>query len=364
MNKKHKKHPPADRLKASNYHRNEFGIYGTDCASINTFVTKIQDQLSEFKTVYIDADHNAENHNTLKQFNEKQFHFSHKAFIFNQDKVLESNNADVTFVNGNHYPASNQIVFINPKKEASLLRRIDQLDSIFAIIIEENEDEIYSFLNEKINNNTSIYKQSEIDSLIKSIRTKMEHPPLKALILAGGKSMRMGEDKTQIPYNGKNQTLHIKELCEALDLETFISRSSNYEAYEQHDIKDRLVEMGPLGGIISAFMKNRNSAWLVIASDMPFVTKESIQHLVNHRKTSSFATTYVLNEKAFPEPTFTIYEPKIYKRILEFLSLGYTCPRKVLINSEVHKIIAKDSNVLRNVNTPDEKKSALKDLNK
>ena len=157
---------------------------------------------------------------------------------------------------------------------------------------------------------------------------------------------------------------YIKNICEELGLETYLSKAYHYDRDETKVIKDRMVDMGPLGGIISAFMYDRNSAWLVIASDMPFVDKAAIQKIVKERQSSYYATSYSKTLDEFPEPTFTIYEPKIYSRILDFMSLGYTCPRKVLINSDIQKIIPTNTDVLRNINTPQEKKAALTDLNK
>ena len=363
MKETHKKHPPADRLKASNYHRNEFGIYGTGCGKINEFVSYLQNQLSNFNCIFIDADHNRDNYQNFIQIEEKQIHISKSRSAHEQDKKLHTNAADLVFVNGNHYPAANQIIVLNSEKEASLKRRIDQLDSVFAIIIEENEEEIFPFLKEKIDDSTRIIKHKNKAELVEAIRVKVQIPELKALILAGGKSMRMGFDKTTISYNGKSQALYIQDLCEELGLDTYISKGHEYKGEDKNVIKDRLVEMGPMGGVISAFMKDRNSAWLVIASDMPFVNKQSIQKLISERNISEFATSYSLSKDAFPEPTFAIYEPKIYKRILEFLSLGYTCPRKVLINSDIEKIVVSDKDILRNINTEEEKDQALIDLN-
>lgn len=361
-NQKHKKHPPANRLKAKKYHRNEFGIYGTTCTEINKFTTFLRTELSIFKSVIVDADHNVENHHTSIQIAEKKLHYSQSEGLYDQDKKLLVDSADIVFVNGNHYPATNQIIIINKDKEASLKRRIDQLDSVFAVIIEDNEDEIFPFLKDKLNDSTLILRKNEQCKLLSAIREKIEIPELKALILAGGKSMRMGFDKTEIAYNGKSQALHIKDLCEEIGLKTYISKDHKYQGDNTNIIKDRMVEMGPLGGIISAFMLDRNCAWLVIASDMPFVNKTSIEELINKRNNSEFATTYVLSEDSFPEPTFTIYEPRIYKRILDFLSLGYTCPRKVLINSDVQEVIVSDTNILRNINTPEEKDQAMNDI--
>jgi len=63
------------------------------------------------------------------------------------------------------------------------------------------------------------------------------------------------------------------------------------------------------------------------------------------------------------EPLITIYEPKAYPILLSYLAQGYSCPRKVLINSDV-EIIEVDDDFIRNINTPEEHQEALKELSK
>ncbi len=362
MSQLHKKHPKVSTLNRAFYHQNEFGIYGTNCGAITDFTLQVQKELSKYSSIYVDADHNSDNQKSVRQHREKQFHHTSNFELFEQDDILESNSADVAFVNGNHYPASNQIVIINPAKEESLKRRAEQLDRIFMVLVEQGADEIFPFVKDRMDKDTVVLRKNELRKIVQAIDSKIEIPKVKALILAGGKSVRMGEDKTKIAYHGKAQFAHLKELCEDLGLETYVSRSVTYDDDADHVIKDRMHDMGPFGAIVSAFMKDRNSAWLVLASDMPFIDKKSIQDIISQRSSLHFATSYKVDENAFPEPTFSIYEPKIYKRMLDFLSLGYTCPRKVLINSSVKLIIPTDKNVLRNVNTKEEKEAVLKTL--
>ena len=53
------------------------------------------------------------------------------------------------------------------------------------------------------------------------------------------------------------------------------------------------------------------------------------------------------------EPLVTIWEPKSYPILLSYLAQGYSCPRKVLINSEVEIVEVADE-LICNVNTPEE----------
>ena len=100
----------------------------------------------------------------------------------------------------------------------------------------------------------------------------------------------------------------------------------------------------------------------VLATDLPFVNDEVIQLLLKHRNPSKIATTIKGESSQFPEPLITIWEPKSYPLLLNYLSQGYSCPRKVLINSDV-EIVKIDESFIRNINTPDEFKDAYKEIN-
>jgi molybdopterin-guanine dinucleotide biosynthesis protein A len=59
----------------------------------------------------------------------------------------------------------------------------------------------------------------------------------------------------------------------------------------------------------------------------------------------------------------TIYEPKAYPILLQYLAQGYSCPRKMLINSEV-EIVEVEDDFIRNINTPEEFETAKKEIQK
>ena len=113
------------------------------------------------------------------------------------------------------------------------------------------------------------------------------------------------------------------------------------------------MNLGPFGGICSAFQKDPNSAWFVLATDLPFVNDELIKWLLQKRNPSKVATAIKGKNKEFMEPLITIYEPKAYPILLQYLSQGYSCPLKMLINNDV-EIVEVDDDLIRNINTPED----------
>jgi len=132
---------------------------------------------------------------------------------------------------------------------------------------------------------------------------------------------------------------------------------------ETEVIEDVFLGLGPFGAICSAFQHDPNVAWLVLATDLPYVDESLIRKLLESRDPSKVATAVKGTKKEFPEPLVTIWEPKAYPVMLQFLTQGISCPRKVLINSDV-KLVETDDAYIYNVNTPEELASVKKNLEK
>ncbi len=270
------------------------------------------------------------------------------------------------FINGNHYQGEQQILILDNEKEASVLKRLDQLTNIQFVIKRNSDSHYFDFLVEAYPTikNLHCYQLSEIDKISNHIEKLMQQAiaPVQGLVLAGGKSIRMGTDKGTLDFYGKNQRDVAIELLEKQNLKTFLSIREDQEINIENKITDKFVGLGPFGAICSAFQENPNTAWLVLATDLPFVNSETIKLLLKHRNPSKAATTIKGKNKQFPEPLITIWEPKSYKLLLNYLSQGYSCPRKVLINSDV-EIVEIDDKYIRNINTPEEFEAAHKEIN-
>ncbi|OON67010.1 molybdenum cofactor guanylyltransferase [Hymenobacter sp. CRA2] len=190
-------------------------------------------------------------------------------------------------------------------------------------------------------------------------------PPLRGLVLTGGRSQRMQEDKDRLRYHGHEQRQHAAALLAPFCQEVFISCRPEQAAELPTGLTplpDQFLDLGPMSGILSAFRHDPNAAWLVVACDLPFLTQQTLQYLVAHRNAGRVATAFQSPDNEFPEPLITIWEPRSYPVLLQFLGLGYSCPRKALINSDTELLTAPDPAELRNVNTPAERDAARQEL--
>ncbi|WP_397445332.1 molybdenum cofactor guanylyltransferase [Polaribacter sp. R77954] len=368
--KKHQKHTNLTRRNNDNYAPNEIAILGTNCRNISDLVNKVSQQLSAYKLGYFDASHAKDvNENKLSEY---VFHHQGNVQITTSGNVnkfqqrLQFAQYDYVFINGNHYQGAKQILILDDAKEASVLKRLEQLHNIQFIIKLKPETEYFDFLEEKYPNikNKICYTFNEIDKIANHLNNLIQEKiaPVKGLVLVGGKSTRMGTDKAQLNYFGKPQKEVAKELLANNNLETFYSVRDFSTALEiTNEIPDKFLHLGPFGGICSAFQKDPNSAWFVLATDLPFVNDDLIKLVLQKRNPSKTATAIKGKSKEFVEPLITVYEPKAYPILLQYLAQGYSCPRKMLINSDV-EIVEIEDDLIRNVNTPEEFKMAKNEL--
>ncbi|PKF76054.1 NTP transferase domain-containing protein [Chryseobacterium sp. PMSZPI] len=192
-------------------------------------------------------------------------------------------------------------------------------------------------------------------------------PAINGLVLAGGKSRRMGTAKDLLNWHGKEQRYFAADLLASFCDEVFIScRQDQLENFNPHYqfLTDTFLNMGPFGGILSALRAQRDKAWLVIACDLPLLDKKSLDFLIQSRDPEKAATTYESPFDGLPEPLITIWEPKSYPLLLNFLGIGNTCPRKVLMNSDTLILKPDNPHALMNVNTPEEAVKAQERLKK
>ena len=184
----------------------------------------------------------------------------------------------------------------------------------------------------------------------------MTTPPGKlfGLVLAGGRSARMGRDKALLTYSdGRPQAVVVYEMLREFCGRVYLSVRTHRETLsEWPQLVDRCEEIGPIAGILTALDEHREAAWLVVACDLPFLSRETLCQLLAARDPQKIATAFRSAHDGLPEPLCAIYEPTARARLLEFVTQGLHCPRKMLINSPVHLVEPADRRALDNVNDP------------
>lgn len=152
---------------------------------------------------------------------------------------------------------------------------------------------------------------------------------IKGLLLVGGKSTRMGSDKSELVLReGLTQRERGIKLLESVCDETFVS--TREDTGEKNTIPDAFSSIGPLGAIASAQQAHPGAVWLVLACDLPLLEPSHLQALVDAREGEYDATYFTSATDGLPEPLCAIWEPTSANAVRATVDAGKRCPRSVL----------------------------------
>lgn len=189
----------------------------------------------------------------------------------------------------------------------------------------------------------------------------MTNHKISGIILAGGKSSRMGKNKAMIEINGEIsiRTLHnlIKPFCSEI-----IISANNQETYQflhERIITDEIQGIGPIGGILSCLKKSSFRKNLVIACDMPMIPFSLIQLLINHKNTAEFVVP--ANGTDEIEPLCAIYDKSVIPVLSEMIAEGNYKIRNLMNYCKTALIqVHNGNNIFQNLNTPEDLSERMK----
>ncbi len=133
---------------------------------------------------------------------------------------------------------------------------------------------------------------------------------MTGILLAGGKSSRMGEDKAFLSWKGRKLYSYPMELLELFCSEILVSSSDERFLDDGYRIiPDMIQNIGPLGGIYSCLKKAKFDRSLVLSCDNPLISKEFIDILVLNSR--DYMITAGKNRDHLPEPLSGIYNKNV-----------------------------------------------------
>lgn len=182
--------------------------------------------------------------------------------------------------------------------------------------------------------------------------------PVYGLVLAGGESRRMGQDKALLKRDGKTQLQHVVDLLESVSEQVFVSARREQQGDAERSRFERIVDryegVGPVAGILTALEKHPHADWLVVACDLPNIDAPTLRYLLQHRSATQPFTAFRSSYDDLPEPLCAVYRSGSDEIVRQFVADGIVCPRKILIRSDTCLLQQPNPAALDNVNTPDD----------
>lgn len=146
----------------------------------------------------------------------------------------------------------------------------------------------------------------------------MDQNSVTGIILAGGKSLRMGQEKGLVELNAKPLIHYAIEAFQPLCQHILISTNSDAYAYLSFPkIKDKFPDSGPMGGIFSCLAESITERNLVLSCDMPFINTAFLEVLLQSSKENDIVVPW--HEENHYEPMCAYYHKNMAKVFQKFI---------------------------------------------
>jgi molybdopterin-guanine dinucleotide biosynthesis protein A len=186
-------------------------------------------------------------------------------------------------------------------------------------------------------------------------------PDVAAFVLAGGKSTRMGRDKAFVDYDGRTLLARMLDLARSVTADVRIVGSREKFRSYAAVVEDAFRDCGPLGGIEAALRASSSELNLILASDMPFVSREFLQYLIDQARMAPEAGVVVPLADGRRQPLCAVYRVEFAAVAENSLRVGqyridrlFERVRTRVIEPEELAAAGFSPAIFRNLNTPEE----------
>jgi molybdopterin-guanine dinucleotide biosynthesis protein A len=185
---------------------------------------------------------------------------------------------------------------------------------------------------------------------------------VQGFILVGGASRRMGQDKAQLRLGSETMLERLATRLSAVTSSvTLVGRPQTYEGYRLPNVPDIHENWGALGGIHAALSAAKTDWIIVIACDLPFVTRELFERLKSFAD-ESIDSIVPMQPDGRPQPVCALYRRETcLPEIERLVSAGEHTPRALLTNVRTRHVqfaelsdLPGAENFFLNLNTPED----------
>ncbi|WP_159522327.1 molybdenum cofactor guanylyltransferase [Sunxiuqinia indica] len=180
---------------------------------------------------------------------------------------------------------------------------------------------------------------------------------LTGIILAGGKSSRMGQDKALIDYQGKKLIEYAIDLLRPLCSHMLISANqSGYDQFGLTVVNDVYPDCGPIGGLHAALSGSKTDWNIVVSCDTPNLNSLLFQFLLAKKED---AQAIIPKHDKGVEPMAALYNKELIGFLEEKIKHGDLKLQKVIREIpvrfvDVSSVLQKFPDLFLNLNRPED----------
>lgn len=139
------------------------------------------------------------------------------------------------------------------------------------------------------------------------------------IILSGGKSKRMGVNKSLLKIGDKRLIEIIYGIVNDLFNKVILSTNEPnlYEFLKLESFKDIYPGKGPLSGIHSGLLNSKTEKSFIVSCDMPFMSSEMIEYIINFKSSKPII---VVEANGFVQQLCGVYHKRCLPMIEKILS--------------------------------------------
>ncbi len=128
------------------------------------------------------------------------------------------------------------------------------------------------------------------------------------IILAGGKSSRLGEEKGLALFNGRPLVEHAINIVKPLCGKLVISANDYQQEYAKYGfevVEDQIKDIGPMGGLYTCLKQSKTRYNIVLSCDTPFVNAGLFEYLLD--VIENFQAVIPVHDNGLIEPLCAVY---------------------------------------------------------
>lgn len=186
-----------------------------------------------------------------------------------------------------------------------------------------------------------------------------------AIILAGGKSSRMGQPKAMLPFGGEPLIVQVVRRLGLLfpDMVVVVAPGQELPELPVTLVRDEVAYQGPVGGIVYGLRACGGAAAFVTSCDVPFLSLPLVSHLTSRLPGHDVV---VPNWEGRPQPLHAVYRRSVLPLLEGQLERGELRPvflydkvRTLRVEEEEIRTVDPDGSSFFNMNAPEDYAAAL-----